>query len=194
MEKQIVLFMSAAFILSFFGIWLMMVVCVALMHRLARKIIVAMEASEQKLTESVAAGQKLMLDMASDRELIQDKFANIIEGQRLGQTEVLKKLDCVIEGQRLSAVLKLEPASLKIKPEDFEANKPVLKTKLLKCLDSERSPDADTKAFCILNHSGWDAFVESETRRNAQVALSRLIANEDKAAAVWFLEELVDKL
>ncbi len=108
--------------------------------------------------------------------------------------EITKRLDNVIEGQRLSMILKLEPASLKINPEQFEPQKEKVKARLLEAFEMERHPYPETLAYCIFNRSGLNVFVEGKTLLVAQKALARLIVNDDKESAKVFLGELVDKL
>lgn len=107
---------------------------------------------------------------------------------------ILEKQGNIIESQRLSTILRLEPASLKISPEQFLANKAVVKNSLMYHLAREDSPQPDTRAFCILHHSGWRGFVDNDTSLKAQNGLARLLANKDKEGAMAFCEELVDKL
>lgn len=110
---------------------------------------------------------------------------------------ISRSLKEIVEGQRLSAVLSLSPASLKISPERFEANKGQLRKGLLRALkDSELKgySEPSTRAFCILNASGWENFVEGDTRLAAQRALARLIVNGDEEGLRALCEELVDKL
>lgn len=104
------------------------------------------------------------------------------------------RLDAIVEGQRLSTILRLEPASLKVSPEQFEANKLQLRARILRAVEEVTHPDPGTQAYCVLERSGWSQFVEGSTRLAAQTALARLIVNNDKSGQRAFCEELVDKL
>lgn len=112
--------------------------------------------------------------------------------------QILDRLNALVESQRLSVILKLEPASLKISPEQFEPNKEGIKARMFQVLEQKKSAyrndDQNTYAYVVLNHSGWDNFVTGETRGDAQAALARLLANGDENAVKAFIEELVDKL
>ena len=90
------------------------------------------------------------------------------------------KLSKVIQGQRLSTIIRIEPATMKIFPKEFLPKKDLLKKKVLEAFQDEKHPCPDTLAFCILNHSGFNGFVEGSTRQNIQRALARLLVNEDE--------------
>ena len=104
-------------------------------------------------------------------------------------------LESIIEDQRLSTILRLEPASLKLDPAAFEARKPVIKAALLKELRKQWGKlDMGTRTFAVLTNSGWSAFVDNDTHNAARNALARLFANDDLASAETLCGELVDKL
>ncbi len=110
--------------------------------------------------------------------------------------QILEKLNTLVEGQRLSTILKLDPGkdAFKISPEQFEANKPAIKARLLQGLETEEHPDPDTLAYCVLDRGAYRNFVSAETASSVQKALGRLLVNGDNAATKAFLEEIVDKL
>jgi hypothetical protein len=112
----------------------------------------------------------------------------------IGFKRTTLRLDRIIEGQRLSTIIKLEPTSLEISPEDFEANKEILKQKLLDVFAEEKHPSPSTRAYCILNHSGYDIFVEGNTRLKIQNALARLLVNNNTTKTKRFLGKIVKQL
>ncbi len=104
-------------------------------------------------------------------------------------------LESIIEGQRLSTVLRLEPASLKVTPAEFEPNRAAVKIALLAELKKQWGRmDMSTRTYAVLQSSGWGVFVDNETFASARKALARLFANDDFVSAQKFCEELVDKL
>ena len=110
---------------------------------------------------------------------------------------VLGKVGAIVESQRLSTILRIEPASLKVDPAKFELNRERLKTRLLQELGDPRNPkdrDPATAAYCILNHSGLEDFVDYDTSKGIKSALARLITNGEMDEARRFLQEVVDKL
>ena len=107
---------------------------------------------------------------------------------------IQKRLGHIIEGQRLSVVLKIEPSEVKIDPARFEADKGKLTTRLIKALREEKHPQPETQAFMVLKVSGLSEFVNSETRRRLEAGLARLIVNEDWEGAETLLKEVVSQL
>ena len=107
---------------------------------------------------------------------------------------ILARLDGVIEGQRLSVLLAIAPASLKVDPAKFEPNKERLKSLLLEKLATVQHPDPSTRAWCVLNHAGFEEFVDYDTSKGVKNALARLIVNGEMGEAQHFLREVVDKL
>ncbi len=104
----------------------------------------------------------------------------------------------IAASKRLSVILTVEAkAGIKVPdPQQFEPNRKVLRAKMLACLGHEldRKTPGETGAYCVLNRSGFELFVESEVRSNAQKALGRLIANGDEAGAREFVNTLADAL
>ena len=125
-------------------------------------------------------------------------------GLRLARNQlddIAEKMAAIVESQRLSTVLKIEPASLKVDPAKFEPNKERLLGRMIEELLVSKNwvpgnwkRDPSTAAFCVLNHSGFDQFVDAETRGGVQNTLARLIVNGEMDEARRFLQEVVDKL
>lgn len=116
-------------------------------------------------------------------------------GVLIWSTKVTReRLSHIIEGQRLSAILKIEPPELKIDPARFEADKGKLKTRAIIALHNERHPSPDTQAWLICERSGLLQFINSETAKSLRTALGRLIVNEDWEAAEALLGEVVNQL
>ena len=66
----------------------------------------------------------------------------VLEGTKatMGSLERLsRRLEVLIEGQRLSTILRLEPASFKVTPEEFEPNRAAVKVALLAELKKQRA-------------------------------------------------------
>lgn len=120
----------------------------------------------------------------------------------LGQ--VAESLTAIAESKRLSTILTIEAKKgLDIKPEEFEPKKEELRKSMHSVLEEKvesykkkdgRIDQPDTVAFVILNHSGFDQFVEYDVKKKAQGALARLIANQDLSAAKRFLTTLARNL
>ena len=108
--------------------------------------------------------------------------------------ELVTELRRIAEGQRLSMILTISPASLTIDPAEFEPQRPVIRERLLKALETEQHPNPGTLAYCILDHSGWKEFVDGKTFQSAQTALGRLLTNKNTAGAKRFLAALVNQL
>lgn len=134
-----------------------------------------------------------------NREL-KRKLADMAERPQLDQDfwRELKKISAaltfMVQGQQLSTVFELGPKSLRVRPEDFEPNKEQLRKNMLRIVVEESHPQPNTWAFCVLDHSGWRQFVDSETYSQAQNALGRLRANDDKEAILNLVNDLVDQL
>ena len=122
-----------------------------------------------------------------------DVMESIQSIPRLNQ-EIVTELHRLAEGQRLSMVFAISPQSLTIDPADFEPQRPVIRERLMKAFETETHPDPGTLAYCILDHSGWNEFVDGKTFQDAQKALGRLLANKNTKAAKKFLGTLVDQL
>ncbi|MDO8655068.1 MAG: hypothetical protein Q7R48_01415 [bacterium] len=105
-----------------------------------------------------------------------------------------ERLSHIIEGQRLSAILRIEPSKLEIDPARFEADKEKLKTRAINALHSERHPQPETQAFLVLKASGLYEFLDGMTALSLQKALARLIVNEDRETAEALLGEVIDQL
>lgn len=132
----------------------------------------------------------LMFDLRSvqkSNDLIIDYLQTLDRG-------IVSELRRLTEGQRLSTVLSISPASLKIDPSVFEPKRSAVRERMLKEFETQNHPNPGTRAYCILDHSGWEKFVDAKTFLAAQNALGRLLVNDDKVAARSFVEELVDKL
>lgn len=118
--------------------------------------------------------------------------------------EIGNSLSQIAESKRLSTILTIEgKKDLDIKPEEFEPKKEELRASMHSVLEEKaesyrrkngRIGDPDTVAFVVLNHSGFDQFVDAEVRGKARNALARLIANQDLPAAKRFLTTLARNL
>ncbi|OGZ01947.1 MAG: hypothetical protein A2946_04260 [Candidatus Liptonbacteria bacterium RIFCSPLOWO2_01_FULL_53_13] len=121
--------------------------------------------------------------------------------------EIERKVGVVIGGQQLAGVLQIQPWSLKITPEEFAPNREKLKAKVnaefpaminrvISTSFSEttitRSPE--TCAYMILNRLGLDVFLSKDSLKKAQVAISRLVTNEDWEGIKKFLFDIIDYL
>lgn len=135
-------------------------------------------------------------------EAINSAFFDIRQAHQKDIIRIEDLVRKVIEGERLRIVLQLSPASLRVASESFEPKKDALKSLILQTLDCEVSERAELNmgfnpgalASAVLSHSGWEAFVNSDTRKRGATALTRLLANGNEPATRAFLEELVDKL
>lgn len=117
-----------------------------------------------------------------------------IESLRGTNREIVDQLRRIAEGQRLSMVLSIGPSSLTIDPAEFEPKRDAVRERLLKAFETEKHPNPDTRAYCILDHSGWGTFVDGKTFQSAQTALGRLLTNNDIEAARKFVAALADQL
>ncbi|MBI2514598.1 hypothetical protein HYV91_00175 [Candidatus Wolfebacteria bacterium] len=147
----------------------------------------------------IVMGGLFLLGLRKDLRSLQGGIETLLAGQPvIGQSlvAITESVRSLVESQRLSSVLSLSPASLKIDPAIFKANKEQLRTRLLRVLSEEKrdSIPAPTWAYCVLEHSGWGKFVDGKTFLAAQAALTRLLANGDLEGAKALLGELVDKL
>lgn len=88
----------------------------------------------------------------------------------------------------------LPTTTLSIKPEDFQVKADKLYAKLINGLKVKDHPDTGVRAYCILNHAGIEEMLDGGSRREAQAALTRLLANEDDEAAGRFLKTLADSI
>lgn len=115
--------------------------------------------------------------------------------------EIAGALGKIAESDRLSTILTIEAKKdLDIKPEEFEPKKEQLRENMHQVLNERmeykkgKIDEPDTWAFVILNHSGFDQFVEGDVRRKAQNALARLLTNKNIPAAKRFLTTLARNL
>ncbi len=88
----------------------------------------------------------------------------------------------------------LVPATLSIRPEDFQVQADKLYERLLSGLGTKKHPDLGTRAWSILNHAGIDEVVDGDSRHEAQSALTRLLINSDEEATKNFLRTLADSV
>lgn len=100
----------------------------------------------------------------------------------------------VVDGQRLSIILDLKGGNLLIKPEQFEPNREKLLTRLLNSIAEENSPSPDTWAWCLLNRSGLDLFIDSKDKMTLQKAFARLRANGDMNGARSLAHDIMKQL
>ncbi|MDP3975253.1 MAG: hypothetical protein Q8P88_03155 [Candidatus Jorgensenbacteria bacterium] len=116
-------------------------------------------------------------------------------------SEIKESMSQIAESKRLSTILTVEAKKgLDITPEEFEPKREELRKNLHQVLDERleskkgKIDDPDTWAFVILNHAGFDLFVDSNVRAKAQNALGRLLANNNVPAAKRFLTTLARNL
>jgi hypothetical protein len=89
----------------------------------------------------------------------------------------------------------LDPAvNLPVKPEDFRIKVEKLREKLLHGFETKQHPDTETQAWCILEHAGFRAYVESNSRSEIQKGLTRLLLNGDDEATKRFLETVANSI
>jgi hypothetical protein len=88
----------------------------------------------------------------------------------------------------------LAPATLSIRPEDFQIRADKLREKLLHGFETEKHPDTGTLAYCILDHAGVDEMLDGKSWTEAKEALTRLLSNGDMDATKRFLETLADSV
>ena len=88
----------------------------------------------------------------------------------------------------------VEPIKVPVSPTDFIVQADKLREKLLHGLETKNHPDTDTRAYCILDHAGMSAIVESESLLSVRKALTRLLLNGDEDATKRFLETLADSV
>ncbi|KKW45712.1 MAG: hypothetical protein A3A43_01025 [Candidatus Liptonbacteria bacterium RIFCSPLOWO2_01_FULL_56_20] len=107
----------------------------------------------------------------------------------------------IAESKRLTTILEIEAKKgLDVEMGDFEAKRDALKAALLVQLEEQLGKDKafrnqpDTMAWCVLDHSGFKLFVESDVSQKAQKALGRLLANGDVAKARKFVVGLANAL
>ena len=118
----------------------------------------------------------------------------LVLGVLVCQYLIWKKLWQLHEGSRLSTVLTLEPASVVVDWVQFEPKKPVLLEKAIRVLRENKNPQPETRAFCVMEHSGLNAFFAPQTKMDLREALTRLIANEDIAGAEELLKVVVGQI
>jgi hypothetical protein len=81
-----------------------------------------------------------------------------------------------------------------VSPEDFKINAAKLRTKLVHGLETKNHSDVGTLAWTILNHAGFENYVESDSRKEIEKALTRLLINGDSDATRRFLESVADSV
>jgi hypothetical protein len=110
----------------------------------------------------------------------------------------LKKISAtltfMVRGEQLATIFEIGPKSLKVSPEDFVPKKEELRGRLLRAVVDEDHDNPSTWAYCVLGESGFDQFVDGETRLKTQNALARLRTNNDKEAIFNLANDLVDQL
>lgn len=87
---------------------------------------------------------------------------------------------------------KLPPLELPISPENLVVNVDKLKGLLLKSFETQKHPNPDTRAYCILNHAGLESIVRSTTE--LRKPLSIMLINEDFDGAKKYLETLAESI
>ncbi|MEK7212082.1 MAG: hypothetical protein AAB686_00195 [Patescibacteria group bacterium] len=107
----------------------------------------------------------------------------------------------IAESKRLTTILEIEAKKgLDFEMGDFEAKRDALKAALLVQLEEQLGKDKtwrnqpDTMAWCVLDHSGFKLFVESDVAQKAQKALGRLLANGETEKARKFIVKLANAL
>lgn len=112
------------------------------------------------------------------------------------QNESIERLLAfVAKGHQLSTILDIKGAVLSVPVEQFAAQAQALLERVdeeLKKNDAYRAPS--TWAYVVLKNSGIEAFLDGETRRRIDEALTRLRANNDHEGARTFLHDVVEQL
>ena len=109
-------------------------------------------------------------------------------------------LEQIADSKRLSMVISIEgKKNLDITPEDFEPKKEIILTKMLEELSSVDArkrweDDPQTFAFVILDHSGFNLFIESSLSLKLQKTLGRLLANHEFSKAGRIIKQMVKAL
>ncbi|MEK7147856.1 MAG: hypothetical protein AAB758_01005 [Patescibacteria group bacterium] len=96
--------------------------------------------------------------------------------------------------RKVEARTGLIPASLSLRPEDFQVQADKLYVRLTNGLRVKNHPDVGVNAYCILKHAGLDHILDGPSWREAQEALTRLLNNEDDEATKRFLRTLADSV
>lgn len=133
------------------------------------------------------------------RSNINSKFDSISKDLRQINTMILtmpKSVQNIIHlGLRDGRVTTgLIPATISIRPEDFQIRADKLREKLLEALENESHPNTGTLAYCILNRGGIYEMLESKSAQESQKALARLLNNNEKEATKRFLETLAESV
>ncbi len=127
---------------------------------------------------------------------IKSLFASIDERMDL----LVKTMSQIAESKRLSTILTIEgKKGIDIKPEDFEPKREELREKMLAVMEEkrgayERKGSASTWAYCILDHSGFNEFINADTQLKVKPALARLLANGNNVATKRFITMIVRNL
>lgn len=109
-------------------------------------------------------------------------------------TNLENLLAFIAKGHQLSTIFDIKGATLRVSPEQFEANKEALLLRIEKAVAVENHPDPGTWAYCVINHSGLEEFLDGKTRSNLQKAMGRLRANDKTQEALEFAKDVIDQL
>ncbi len=89
---------------------------------------------------------------------------------------------------------KLLPVELPIKPENFVINANKLTEILIGRLKTEKHPDIETRAYCILAHCGLSDILENKSWHESKRALIPLLINGDEEATKTYLKTLAESI
>ncbi|MEX2008538.1 MAG: hypothetical protein WD850_03550 [Candidatus Spechtbacterales bacterium] len=110
--------------------------------------------------------------------------------------QIWGRVEHLVEGRRLSTLLKLDSSSFKLDPDRFEPNKQELLTRCVSLVGTKQAahPSPSTEAYKILDISGLADFLSGGTKGSVQEALARLIANGDQEGQRELLREVVNQM
>jgi hypothetical protein len=131
-------------------------------------------------------------------------ISGIVLQMKESMAEMTEALKVIGESKRLSTIFLIEgKKGLDISLEDFEPKREEIRQNMLDALEekvsdysnkSGRIKDSETLAYVVLDRSGFENFVDSETRNKAKQALARVLANQNISGAKALITTLARNL
>lgn len=110
--------------------------------------------------------------------------------------EMKRMLAFIAKGHQLATILDIKGAELSVTPEQFEPKSTEI-LKIISELINKKAESYDapsTWAYVVMSHSGLNQFLNSDTRRKTEEALTRLRSNGDTQGALAFMHDFVGQL
>lgn len=128
----------------------------------------------------------------------------IVSQMKQSMVEMAEALKTIGESKRLSTVFLIEgKKGLDVSLEAFEPKREEIRQNMLDALEekvldysnkSGRINNPDTLAYVILDRSGFENFVDSDTKSKAKQALARVLANQNISGAKGLITTLARNL